>query len=55
MPSQPEDPPDPELVLLARSGDEVAFTRLFDAYYPMVRGFACRFLGDREAGEDVAQ
>ena len=44
----------PELVGLARSGDEEAFTMLFHRFHDEIYRFATRRLRDPHAGQDVA-
>jgi len=46
---------DAELVSRCKSGDQDAFRQLFEAYYPKIRGFARKFLGDDHYAEDVVQ
>lgn len=46
---------DSSLVCRWRSGDDDAFTLLFEKHYPLVRNFAVRFLQSLPSGEDVAQ
>lgn len=48
-------PDDEELIRSLRSGDETAFERLAERYYPFCLRFAERHLGRREDAEDVVQ
>jgi RNA polymerase sigma-70 factor (ECF subfamily) len=42
-------------MLLLRKGHTKAFAVLVGRYQEMILGFACRFLGDHQIGEEVAQ
>ena len=46
---------DESLVADLKRRDEAAFSLLMDRYMGLVHGIACRYLGDREEGADVAQ
>jgi RNA polymerase sigma-70 factor (ECF subfamily) len=50
-----EQPSDAELAQRAATGDDAAFTELVRRYQNAVYEMACRILGDRDAGLDVAQ
>lgn len=53
--STDEDTPDADLAAQAASGDECAFSMLFDRYYERLRAFAYRIMLDDGAAEDVTQ
>jgi RNA polymerase sigma-70 factor (ECF subfamily) len=44
-----------ELVAAAAAGDSTAFEELVRRYQRRVYGFACRYVADREEGNDLAQ
>lgn len=46
---------DAQLVLAFRNGDESAFEALYERHHRAVLNVAYRFLGDRDAAEDLAQ
>jgi len=46
---------DDDLMLLVRRGHVHAFHTLVDRHHEMVIGYASRFLGNRDAGEEVGQ
>lgn len=56
---QPDEDPgashDADLVARIRAGDKKAMAQLYDRHADVVFGSLVRFLGDREAAEDVAQ
>ena len=47
--------PDEDLMLLVREGDETAFDHLVRRHRGPVLNFIYRYLGDREAAEDLSQ
>ena len=44
-----------ELVARARTGDAIAFERLFERYHAPVLNYLHRMVGDRALAEDLAQ
>lgn len=55
MKSPPATPPDEELMLAYGTGDDEAFTLLFQRYKRRVFNYLLRHLGDRAAAEDLLQ
>jgi RNA polymerase sigma-70 factor (ECF subfamily) len=55
MSDDEDHPPDADLAAQAASGDEDAFSKLFDRYYSRIRAFAYQILLDYGTAEDVAQ
>ena len=55
MSNDEEQPSDSELARQAASGNEGAFSQLFERYYDKMRAFAYRILLDFSAAEDVVQ
>ncbi|MFC1609425.1 RNA polymerase sigma factor [Myxococcota bacterium] len=53
--NNPSDLSDDDLMLLLRRDHIQAFETLVGRHQEMVLGFACRFLGDRDLGEEVGQ
>src|SRR5512137_1381522 len=44
-----------ETIRRAQRGDRDAFSRLVEGHYASIFRFACRYCGDRQDAEDVAQ
>src|SRR5688500_10783635 len=46
---------DEMLMVRLKDGDRAAFDRLYERYEGRIRSFVFRFVGDREAAEDLTQ
>ncbi len=56
LPLPPDDrPPDADLLLRARTGDEAAFTELVARWYPRIHRWALGQTDDPDSAEDIAQ